>query len=141
MTAYTLRPIGHVESPLTDRHAAPRQPDEGAPDAWLVLDDRYAPALDGLTPGSDVLLLTWLDRADRNTLTVHPRGNPARPLTGVFATRAPDRPNPIGLHTVHIAAITGTRVHVRNLEALDATPILDIKPLLAPERDRSQPAP
>ncbi|MGW4565571.1 tRNA (N6-threonylcarbamoyladenosine(37)-N6)-methyltransferase TrmO [Streptomyces sp. NPDC004561] len=134
MTAFTLRPVGRVESSLTDRAAAPRQPDEGAPEAWLVFDDRYAPALDGLRAGTDVLLLTWLDRADRDTLAVHPRGDTARPLTGVFATRAPDRPNPIGLHVVHILAITGTRVHVRNLEAVDATPILDVKPLLTPDR-------
>lgn len=134
MTEYTLRPIGRVESTLTDRAAAPRQPDEGAPEAWLVFDDRYAPALGGLAPGSDVLLLTWLDRADRETLTVHPRGDTTRPLSGVFATRAPDRPNPIGLHVVHILAIDGTRVHVRNLEALDATPIVDVKPLLTPDR-------
>ncbi|ANP51855.1 tRNA-Thr(GGU) m(6)t(6)A37 methyltransferase TsaA [Streptomyces griseochromogenes] len=132
MTTYTLRPIGHVESTLTDRTAAPRQPDEGAPDAWLVFDDRYAPALEGLAPGTDILLLTWLDRADRDTLTVHPRGDATRPCTGVFTTRAPDRPNPIGLHTIHILSITDTRVHVRNLEALNATPILDIKPLLTP---------
>ncbi|MEU6279590.1 tRNA (N6-threonylcarbamoyladenosine(37)-N6)-methyltransferase TrmO [Streptomyces sp. NPDC047028] len=134
MPAPTLRPIGRVESTLTDLADAPRQPDEGAPDAWLVLDERYAPALDGLTPGTDVLLLTWLDRADRDTLTVHPRGDLTRPLTGVFATRSPDRPNPIGLHTVHITAITGTRVHISGLETVDGTPILDIKPLLTPER-------
>ncbi|OMI35502.1 tRNA (N6-threonylcarbamoyladenosine(37)-N6)-methyltransferase TrmO [Streptomyces sparsogenes] len=134
MTAYTLRPIGHVESALTDRAAAPRQPDEGAPDAWLVFDDRYAPALKGLTAGTDVLLLTWLDRADRDTLTVHPRGDATRPRAGVFATRAPDRPNPIGLHVVHVLAIADTRVHVRNLEALDATPILDVKPVLGQDR-------
>ena len=134
MTEFTLHPIGYVESTLTDRAEAPRQPDEGAPDAWLVLDDRYAPALEGLVPGADVLLLTWLDRTDRDTLTVHPRGDATRPRTGVFATRAPDRPNPIGLHEVHILAVAGTRVHVRNLEALDATPILDVKPLLTPDR-------
>ncbi|MEU9123335.1 tRNA (N6-threonylcarbamoyladenosine(37)-N6)-methyltransferase TrmO [Streptomyces sp. NPDC048506] len=134
MTTYTLRPIGRVESTLTDRAAAPRQPDEGAPDAWLVFDDRFAPALEGLIPGIDVLLLTWLDRADRDTLTVHPRGDATRRHAGVFATRAPDRPNPIGLHAVHILAIADTRVHVRNLEALDATPILDVKPLLTQGR-------
>ncbi|MFF9113419.1 tRNA (N6-threonylcarbamoyladenosine(37)-N6)-methyltransferase TrmO [Streptomyces sp. NPDC014805] len=134
MTDYTLRPIGHVASSLTDRSAAPRQPDEGAPDAWLVLDEDYLPALNGLTPGTDVLLLTWLDRADRTTLTVRPRGDAGRPLTGVFATRAPDRPNPIGLHTVHLLTVTGPRLHVRNLEAIDGTPILDIKPLLTPNR-------
>ncbi|MEV0981897.1 tRNA (N6-threonylcarbamoyladenosine(37)-N6)-methyltransferase TrmO [Streptomyces sp. NPDC049915] len=134
MTAYTLRPIGRVESRLTDRAAAPRQPDEGAPDAWLVVDERYAAALDGLTEGADVVLLTWLDRADRDTLMVRPRDDAARPLTGVFATRSPDRPNPIGLHTVRVLTVSGTRIHVRNLEAIDGTPILDIKPVLTPER-------
>ncbi|KRV50360.1 tRNA-Thr(GGU) m(6)t(6)A37 methyltransferase TsaA [Wenjunlia vitaminophila] len=134
MTEYVLRPVGRVESELTDRAAAPRQPDEGAPDAWLVFDDRYLPALDGLTPGGDVLLLTWLDRADRDTLAVRPRGDAARPVTGVFATRAPDRPNPIGLHVVHVLAVAGPRVHVRNLEALDGTPVLDVKPLLTADR-------
>jgi tRNA-Thr(GGU) m(6)t(6)A37 methyltransferase TsaA len=134
MTAFSLHPIGHVESGLTDLDAAPRQPDEGAPEAWLVLDARYARALDGVTAGTDVLLLTWLDRADRDTLAVHPRDDVSRPLAGVFATRSPDRPNPIGLHEVHILAISGTRVRVRNLEAVDGTPILDIKPLLTPDR-------
>ncbi|MFX0573813.1 tRNA (N6-threonylcarbamoyladenosine(37)-N6)-methyltransferase TrmO [Nocardia nepalensis] len=134
MTDYKLRPIGHVESVLTDLATAPRQPDEGAPQAWLVLDDRYARALDGLTAGTDILLLTWLDRADRDTLTIHPRGDATRAITGVFATRAPHRPNPIGLHHIHILAIAGTRIHVSNLEALHGTPILDLKPLLAPDR-------
>lgn len=127
---YELRPIGHVESPLTDRAGAPRQPDEGAPDAWLALDERYAAALDGVAPGAEVVLLTWLDRADRDTLTVHPRGETDRPLAGVFSTRAPDRPNPIGLHTVHVLEVAGSRVHVRALEAIDGTPVLDIKPVL-----------
>jgi tRNA-Thr(GGU) m(6)t(6)A37 methyltransferase TsaA len=134
MTAYELRPVGHVESALSDRAAAPRQPDEGAPDAWLVLDEEYAAALAGVAPGDDVVVLTWLDRADRETLTVHPRGDTARPVAGVFATRSPDRPNPIGLHDVHVLEVVGTRVHVRALEALDGTPILDLKPVLTPER-------
>lgn len=134
MCTYGLRTIGHVVSTLADLGAAPRQPDEGAPDAWLVVDDRYESALDGLTPGADVLLFTWLDRADRDTLTVHPRGDTTRPLAGVFATRAPDRPNPIGLHDVQIIEIVGTRVRVRQLEAIDGTPILDIKPVLTPDR-------
>ncbi|MGW2636950.1 tRNA (N6-threonylcarbamoyladenosine(37)-N6)-methyltransferase TrmO [Streptomyces sp. NPDC001348] len=134
MTTYTMHPIGHVESVLKEREAAPRQPDEGAPDAWLVFDDPYLPALNGLLPGADVLLLTWLDRADRHTLTVHPRGDATRPVTGVFATRSPDRPNPIGLHLVRILSTAGTRIHVRSLEALDATPILDVKPLLTADR-------
>jgi tRNA-Thr(GGU) m(6)t(6)A37 methyltransferase TsaA len=134
MTAYDLRPVGHVESFLVDRESAPRQPDEGAPDAWLVLEEAYADALEGLAPGDDVVVLTWLDRADRDTLTVHPRGDVARPVAGVFATRSPDRPNPIGLHDVHVLEVVGTRVHVRELEALDGTPILDLKPVLTPER-------
>ena len=136
MTSYALRPVGRVESTLTDPADAPRQPDEGAPDAWLVFEPQYAAALDGLAAGADVLLFTWLDRADRDTLAVHPRGDLSRPLSGVFATRAPDRPNPIGLHTVHILAIEGARVHVRELEALDGTPVLDLKPVLGatPER-------
>ena len=134
MTAYELRPIGHVESTLADRATAPRQPDEGAPDAWLVLDEEYAAALDGLAPGDAVVVLTWLDRADRETLTVHPRGDTARPVAGVFATRSPDRPNPIGLHDAHVLEIVGTRVHLRALEALDDTPILDLKPVLTAER-------
>ncbi|MFF5296058.1 tRNA (N6-threonylcarbamoyladenosine(37)-N6)-methyltransferase TrmO [Paractinoplanes globisporus] len=136
MTAFELRPIGRVESTLTDLGDAPRQPDEGAPDAWLVLDPELAPALDGLTRGDEVLLFTWLDRADRETLAVHPRGDTTRPLTGVFATRAPDRPNPIGLHAVEILAIEGHRVHVAHLEALDGTPILDVKPALGPTSAR-----
>ena len=136
MTSYVLRPVGRVESTLTDPSDAPRQPDEGAPEAWLVFDDSVAPALEGLTPGTDMLLFTWLDRGDRETLAVHPRGDRSRPLTGVFATRAPDRPNPIGLHTVHVLAVEGRRVHVRHLEALDGTPILDVKPLLGPAPER-----
>lgn len=134
MCTYGLRTIGHVASTLTDLDAAPRQPDEGAPDAWLVVDDRYSAALDGLSPGADVLLFTWLDRADRDALTVHPRGDTTRPSTGVFATRSPGRPNPIGLHDAQIIEVVGTRVHVRQLEALDGTPILDIKPVLTPDR-------
>jgi tRNA-Thr(GGU) m(6)t(6)A37 methyltransferase TsaA len=134
LTDLTLRPIGRVESTLTDLAAAPRQPDEGAPDAWLIFDEQYASALDGLLPGTDVLLLTWLDRADRDTLSVHPRDDLTRPITGVFATRSSDRPNPIGLHAVHVLAVTGSRVHVRNLEAIHGTPILDVKPLLGSVR-------
>jgi tRNA-Thr(GGU) m(6)t(6)A37 methyltransferase TsaA len=134
VTAFSLRPVGHVESVLTDASEAPRQPDEGAPDAWLVIDPAYATALDGISAGDDLVLVTWLDRADRGTLTVRPRGDRTRSLTGVFATRSPHRPNPIGLHDVHVLEVDGTRVHVRELEALDGTPILDIKPVLTPDR-------
>jgi tRNA-Thr(GGU) m(6)t(6)A37 methyltransferase TsaA len=92
--------VGTVESPLTDLASAPKQGDEGAPEAWLVFDERFADALDGIAAGDELLLLTWLDRADRNVLRVHPRGDPANPEQGVFNTRSPDRPNPVGLHRV-----------------------------------------
>lgn len=129
-----LQPIGHVESPLTDRSAAPKQGDEGAPGAWLVFAPEYARAMTELAAGQDVLVLTWLDRADRSVLAVHPRSDPKRPETGVFSTRSPDRPNPIGLHRASIVAVDGLRVHVAHLEALDGTPIVDVKPVLGTER-------
>jgi tRNA-Thr(GGU) m(6)t(6)A37 methyltransferase TsaA len=129
-TGYRLRPIGWVESPLTERDEAPRQGDEGAPGAWLVLDPAMADAMADLQPGCEVIVLTWLDRASRDVMRVHPRGDESRPLEGAFSTRSPDRPNPIGLHTVRIEAIDGSRIEVRNLEALNKTPILDIKPVL-----------
>ena len=126
-----LQPIGHVESPLTDRSAAPKQADEGAPDAWLVFAPEYARAMAELAAGQDVLVLTWLDRADRSVLQVYPRGDVARGLHGVFSTRSPDRPNPIGLHRVRILAIESpTRLRVADLEAIDGTPVLDVKPVL-----------
>ena len=130
--AYVLRPIGWVESLLVEPDAAPNQGDEGGPDAWLVLDDSVRPAMSDLTEGAEAIVVTWLDRADRDTLVVHPRGDPSRPPRGVFSTRSQDRPNPIGLHTVEILAIEGTRVHVRNLEAIDRTPVIDLKPVLGP---------
>ena len=138
MTAgpYVLEPIGRVESPLVDRDMAPKQGDEGAPDAWLVFEPGVREALRDLRPDTDVLVLTWLDRARRDVLTVHPRGDLARPKEGVFTTRSPDRPNPIGLHRVTILSIDGTRLRVRNLEALDGTPILDLKPVLHPDVER-----
>jgi tRNA-Thr(GGU) m(6)t(6)A37 methyltransferase TsaA len=134
--AYLLRPIGRVESSLVDRHDAPRQGDEGGPDAWLVFDPSVREGLRDLKAGEEVLLLTWLHQADRETLVVHPRGDANRPETGVFSTRAPSRPNPIGLHRVGILAVDGDRVHVRDLEAVDGTPILDVKPVLDPGRER-----
>ena len=137
-TSFPVVPVGRVESPLADRAAAPRQGDEGAPDAWLVFAPAYRPALRDLAPGDDVLLLTWLDRADRTRLTVHPRGDASRPAQGVFSTRSPDRPNPIGLHRVRILAVDpdGTRLHVSGLEALDGTPVLDVKPVLGDITER-----
>ncbi len=122
--------IGTVESSLTDRAAAPKQGDEGAPEASLVFEERVAAALDGIAAGDEMLVLTWLDRARRDVLRVHPRGNPANAVQGVFNTRSPDRPNPIGLHRVTVVAIDGVRLRVRDLEALNGTPIVDVKPLL-----------
>jgi tRNA-Thr(GGU) m(6)t(6)A37 methyltransferase TsaA len=133
---YELRPIGRVESPLVDMSSAPRQGDEGAPDAWLVFDPAVAEGLSHLAPATEIILLTWLDRASRDVLRVHPRGDHANPEQGVFTTRSPDRPNPIGLHRVEIVSIDGERVRVRNLEALDGTPILDVKPVLGDVHER-----
>jgi tRNA-Thr(GGU) m(6)t(6)A37 methyltransferase TsaA len=130
MAGLDLRPIGVVESTLTDPAAAPRQGDEGAPDAWLVLDPGMADGLGTIRPGDRVIVLTWLDRADRDVLRVHPRDDLTRPLEGVFNTRSSDRPNPIGLHEVEVLALDGPRVHVRPLEAIDGTPVLDLKPVL-----------
>ena len=131
-----LVPIGRVESPLTDPASAPKQGHEGAPEACLVFDPAVAPGLDGIGVGDEVIVLTWLDRARRDVLRVHPRGDVANPERGVFSTRSPARPNPIGLHRVTVVAIDGLRYRVRNLEALDATPIVDVKPLLVAVDDR-----
>jgi tRNA-Thr(GGU) m(6)t(6)A37 methyltransferase TsaA len=125
-----LTPIGIVESPLTDRATAPKQGHEGSPEAWLMIRPEVAEGLDGIRPGDELIVLTWLDRADRDVLRVHPRDDPANPERGVFGTRSADRPNPIGLHVVQIVAIDGARVRVRNLEALDGTPVLDLKPVI-----------
>jgi tRNA-Thr(GGU) m(6)t(6)A37 methyltransferase TsaA len=126
---YEVEPIGRVESPLVDRASAPKQGDQGGPDAWLIIDERFREGLFGLEAGAEVIVLTWLDRAERDVLLVHPRGDLANPLQGVFNTRSPDRPNPIGLHRVRILGIQGNRIHVNNLEALDRTPIVDLKPV------------
>src|SRR5215218_3903867 len=125
-----LNAIGRVESPLAERAEAPLQGHEGAPDAWLVFEPWAADGLDGIAEGDELIVLTWLDRANRDTLRVHPRGDPSNPEQGVFNTRSPDRPNPIGLHTVEVVAIDGLRLRVRPLEALDGTPIVDVKPPL-----------
>jgi tRNA-Thr(GGU) m(6)t(6)A37 methyltransferase TsaA len=125
-----MEPIGWVESPLVDRDTAPKQGDEGSPDAWLVFDRGVSEGLRDLQVGTDVIVLTWFDRARRDVLVVHPRGDAARPETGVFSTRSPDRPNPVGLHRVTVMSIDGMRVRVRDLEALDGTPIVDVKPVL-----------
>jgi tRNA-Thr(GGU) m(6)t(6)A37 methyltransferase TsaA len=132
---YSLRVIGRVESTLTELADAPRQGDEGAPEAWLSFDPAVAEALSDLVAGSEILVFTWLDRAGRDVLAVHPRNDSHLPLTGVFSTRSPDRPNPIGLHRVTVKAIEGLRVRVEPLEAIDGTPLIDIKPLLTKNMD------
>jgi tRNA-Thr(GGU) m(6)t(6)A37 methyltransferase TsaA len=128
-----ITPIGRVESPLTDVAAAPNQGDEGAPDAWLVFERAVREGLDGIRAGDEILVLTWLDRARRDVLRLHPRGDRSRPQQGVFTTRSPDRPNPIGLHRVRVLAVDGLRINVSDLEALDGTPIVDVKPVLSGE--------
>ncbi len=130
-TSLALTPIGRVESPLVDPASAPMQGDEGAPDAWLVFEPGVLAGLEGIAAGDRVIVLTWLDRARRDVLRVHPRDDVTRPQRGVFGTRSADRPNPIGLHEVEIVAIEGARVRVRPLEAVDGTPILDVKPVLS----------
>ena len=130
MAILELKPVGRVESQLTDKADAPKQGHEGAPDAWLVFEPDVLAALEGIRPGDRLIVLTWLDRAQRDVLRVHPRDDTANPKQGVFKTRSADRPNPIGLHEVDVIAIQGERVHVRPLEALDGTPIVDVKPVL-----------
>lgn len=133
---FVVQPIGYVESPLIDAATAPKQGDEGAPEAWLVFEPAVSQGLRDLRAGDDVLVLTWLDRARRDVLAVHPRDDPANPEQGVFSTRSADRPNPIGLHRVTIVGVDGLRFRVERLEALDGTPILDVKPVLGRVGDR-----
>lgn len=130
----SLWPIGHVESSLRDREAAPRQADEGAPPAVVVIDDAHTDGLRGLSPGTELLVLTWLHLAKRDVHLVHSRGDTSRPLSGVFSVRSPARPNPIGLHLTTVTAVDGNRVHVDHLEVVDGTPVLDLKPRLGDER-------
>jgi tRNA-Thr(GGU) m(6)t(6)A37 methyltransferase TsaA len=133
---YLLFPIGVVRSSLRSLEECPKQGHEGGADAWLEIDPAFAGAADGLSAGQDILILTWLDKGRRDQLKVHPRGNPNAPLRGVFATRSPDRPNPIGLHRVTMLEIDNTgRLRVRPLEALDGTPIIDIKPVLVGQEE------
>jgi tRNA-Thr(GGU) m(6)t(6)A37 methyltransferase TsaA len=125
-----LNRIGTVESSLTDPARAPKQGFEGAPEAWVVLDPSVLPGIEGLRAGDRLIVLTWLDRADRAVLRVHPRDDPANPERGVFTTRSSDRPNPIGLHEVEIVEIDGARLRVRPLESVDGTPVVDLKPVI-----------
>ena len=133
---YILRPVGRMESPLTDRDDAPKQGDEGAPLARIVFLSEFREAVRDLRRGEEVLVLTWLHQGRRDVLSVHPRGDTNRPRAGVFATRAPDRPNPIGLHAVRIDNVEESAITVHNLEAIDGTPVLDIKPVLGRVHDR-----
>jgi tRNA-Thr(GGU) m(6)t(6)A37 methyltransferase TsaA len=128
---FQLRPIGEVESPLTDPASAPKQGDEGSLEAWLVFEPGVLEGLEGIRAGDRVIVLTWLDRARRDVLSVHPRDDVTSVQRGVFATRSQHRPNPIGLHRVEVASIEGGRVGVRNLEVVDGTPIVDVKPVLS----------
>lgn len=127
---YTLVPVGFVESSLTDRSIAPRQGDEGAPDAWIRINENVSEALHGLQVGDHIIILTWLHQSERDVLKVHPRSDPNNPLTGVFATRSPDRPNPIGMHPVTVLEINSNRIQVSAIEAIDGTPVVDIKPVI-----------
>jgi tRNA-Thr(GGU) m(6)t(6)A37 methyltransferase TsaA len=133
---FVLRPIGRVDSPLVDRATAPKQGGEGAPDAWLRFDDTVREGLRDLAVGDEILVLTWLDRANRDTLVVKPRDDPSADDRGVFSTRSADRPNPIGLHRVAILEVDGTSLQVRDLEAVDGTPVIDVKPVLDRGRER-----
>ncbi len=132
---YEIRPIGTIHSQLTSRQEAPKQGSEGAPEAWIALNPEFAEGLEGISAGCDLILITWLHRARRDLLKVHPRGDESRPLAGVFATRSPDRPNPLGLHRVRVLEIHGARIRVSPLEAIDGTPLVDIKPLLSRSAD------
>lgn len=136
MNGFVVHAVGRVSSSLTDAADAPNQGDEGAPEAWIEFDEVVRAALHGVEVGDEVLVLTWLHLAQRDVLEVHPRGDKTRPLTGVFATRSPDRPNPIGLHRVTVLATEDDRMRVRPLEALDGTPVIDIKPTLGPVEGR-----
>jgi tRNA-Thr(GGU) m(6)t(6)A37 methyltransferase TsaA len=133
---YEVTPIGTVRSPLTDPASAPKQGYEGSPDAWLEFHPGVRDALRDIRPGDQVIVLTWLDRARRDVLRTHPRDDLANPEVGVFSTRSPDRPNPIGLHRVRIVSVEGARVRVAALEALDGTPIVDLKPVLGRRAQR-----
>lgn len=134
-TDYTLFPLGFLQSPLKSREGAPKQGREGAPDAWLEVNETAAAGLEGIKVGHEMILITWFHQAHRDILQVHPRGDKTMPLTGVFATRSPDRPNPLGLHRVTVLAIDGRRVKVGPIEAIDGTPVVDIKPVLSSSTD------
>lgn len=132
---YDIRPIGVIRSELTRRDAAPRQGYEGAPDAWVEMDPAVAEGLEGIAAGHEIVLITWFHKAHRDILKLHPRRDKHKPMTGVFSTRSPDRPNPIGLHRVSVLEIAGNRIKVGPIEAIDGTPVVDIKPVLRQSTD------
>ncbi|SRR5713101_8754976 len=128
--SYSVHPVGFIRSDLRRRDKAPRQGREAAPDAWLEVNSRFAEGMQDIVMGQEIILITWLHKAARKTLTVHPRADTSRPRTGVFSTRSPDRPNPIGLHRVKILGTNRARLHVGPIEAIDGTPVIDIKPVI-----------
>ena len=134
-TSYEIKPIGVIRSELASREAAPRQGYEGAPDAWVEVNSAVAEGLEGISVGSEIILVTWFHMAHRDILKLHPRRDKSKPMTGVFSTRSPDRPNPLGLHRVTVLEITGDRLKVRPIEAIDGTPVADIKPVLLQSTD------
>ena len=134
-TDYSLSAIGLLHSPLKEPGEAPRQGHEGAPDAWLEVNASVAEGLEGIAVGDEIIVITWLHQAQRDILKVHPRGDKTMPLAGVFATRSPDRPNPLGLHRVTVLSIDGKRLKVGPIEAIDGTPVVDIKPVLPQSAD------
>lgn len=136
LPSFALKPIGLIRSELTRLELAPRQGDEGAPEAWLELYPEFVPGLDGIAAGDELLVLTWLHAAQREVLQVHPRGEVERPVAGVFATRSPDRPNPVGLHRVTVLEAPGDRLRIAPMEAIDGTPVVDIKPVLSRPEER-----
>lgn len=132
---YSLKPIGFIQSSIKDRADAPKQGYKGAPDAWVEMNKEFVEGLDGINVGQEIILITWLHQSQRNVLKVHPQSNPENPLKGVFATRSPDRPNPLGLHRVRVLEIAGNRIKMGPLEAIDQTPVVDIKPVLSGSHD------
>ena len=135
ISSYTLEPVGFIRSTVKGRADAPRQGPEGAPDAWLEIDPQFSEALLGMDVGHELIVITWLHEAERDRLRVHPRGDESSPLTGVFSTRSPDRPNPLGLHRVTVREIVGNRIRIGPMEAIDGTPVVDIKPVLTESTD------
>ena len=128
-TEFAIKPIGIIRSELATREEAPKQGSEGGPDAWFEVYPPFAEGLEGIGVGDDVILITWFHKAHRDRLKLHPRRDKSRPLMGVFSTRSPDRPNPLGLHRVTVRDISGTRLRVGPIEAIDGTPVVDIKPV------------